>query len=167
MALTDESKIIDINLETSKKQQIRINGNNNAIIELNLSDFGIIERLETGYSQLQGLAKEVAEIKDDDISANIKAVDRKMRDLVDYIFDSKVSDTCCPSGTMIDLKDGEYYFEHIINTLTKLYESNINSEYKLLKARVSKKAEQYIPQDHKPKKAKVKKVEHKNDGEQL
>ena len=65
------------------------------------------------------------------------------------------------------LKDGEYYFEHIINTLTKLYESNINSEYKLLKARVSKKAEQYIPQDHKPKKAKVKKVEHKNDGEQL
>ena len=60
MALTDETKnnvqvpeddIIDINLDGIKRKRFRINGIPGAIIELNVSDLGIVDRLEKGMQK--------------------------------------------------------------------------------------------------------------------
>ena len=51
MALTDNKindEIIDLNIDGIKKQRFRINGDPDSIIELNLSDLNIRERLEKG-----------------------------------------------------------------------------------------------------------------------
>ena len=151
-------KIVDINIDNIEKTQFRINGRDDAIIELNLSDMGIFERLQNGYEQLEAFSKEAAsvEVDDKDLHKKIKMIDEKMREVVDYIFDTNVSDACCKYGTMLDPQDGVYRFETIIDKLTSLYSNNINEEYKKMKNRVNEVAKQYIPQDHKKKQQKPK-----------
>lgn len=161
MALTDETKnalltdnavnnevndIIDIQLDTVKRTRFRINGDNDAIIELNLSDLGIMNRLETGMNQLQQAMNEIVNISDDDANFRdkLKQADMKMREYVDYIFDYPVSAACAKYGTMYDPKDGVYRYEAIIDGLTKLYADNLNSEYTKIKNRMDKHTAKYV-----------------------
>ena len=148
--LNDETKtpdeIIDLNLDSVKRSRFRINGNNDAIIELNLSDLGIVDRLKVGMEKLTQAMNEIAAIPsdDDNISEVMKQADQKMREYVDYIFDYPVSAVCAKHGTMYDPKDGKFRYEAIIDGLTKLYEENINAEYQKLQARLSKHTAKYI-----------------------
>ena len=163
MALNDETMkkntIIDLNIDGIEKTKIRINGNNDSILELNLSDVEIGDRLEKGYENLYTEIKKIAEldVDDENLSKILKDADKAMRGYIDYIFDSNVSEVCCKSGTMFDLDRGVYKFERILEALTKLYSDNINSEYKAMKKRLQQVTEKYQPQDHKPKATKKRK----------
>ena len=66
-----------------------------------------------------------------------------MRQLIDYIFNSNVSEVCAPDGTMYDPIDGQFRFEHIINCLVALYENNIDLEVKQISNRVRKYTDKY------------------------
>lgn len=154
MALTDKSKqsmpaetnIIDINLEGAvTKQRFRINGDSSAIIELNISDIGIIERLRVGLDKLEEEMKNISDIPDDDIdlSAKLKKADQRMREQIDFIFDSPVSAVCARGGTMYDPKDGKFRYEVIIDGLLKLYTDNINKEAALIEKRIKKHTDKY------------------------
>ena len=149
MALTDENKkpvddIVDISIDGIKKQKFRINGDPKAIIELNLSDLNIYNRLEKGMAELQATMSEIAKLPDDDeLSDKLKAADGKMREWIDYIFDSPVSEVVGKGGTMYDPFNGMFRYEHIIDGLTKLYTNNINAEYKKLRLRLQKHTEKY------------------------
>ena len=166
MALTDENNItnqaqdiVDINLDGVTKQRFRINGDSNSIIELNLSDIQLPERLEKGYQQLHDFVQNAInlDVDSETLSDDLKAIDKKMRETIDYIFDSEVSAVCCKHGTMLDPKNGRYRFEIILDTLTGLYSNNINAEYQKMKKRIDEISQPYIPQDHKKKKRKVEK----------
>lgn len=145
MSLTDENKVIDLNIDGIKKTSFRINGNNDAILELNLSDLGIGERLEKGYENLQSIIKDISKVseKDENFTEEFKKADQKMREQLDYIFDSNVSEVCGKNGTMYDVKNGEFRFESILNALTALYANNLNDEYKKMKERIKKHTEKY------------------------
>lgn len=144
MALLDENKnndgIIDLNIDGIKRTAFRINGNNDAILELNLSDVNIGKRLEKGYQQLHDEIVKISEIPDGDenLSEKLSEADKAMREYLDYIFDSNVSEVCGSGGSMYDLKDGEFRFEHIISALVKLYDENLKKEYDLMKLRLQK-----------------------------
>lgn len=146
MALTDETKdIIDLNIDGVKKQRFRINGDPNSIIELDLSDLKIIDRLEDGLQKLETEMRKIAEVKpeDDNFSEVLNEADTRMREYIDYIFDYPVSAVCARYGTMYDPKDGMFRYEHIIDALTKLYQNNINDEYKKFQARIKKHTDKY------------------------
>lgn len=156
MALTDETKnnvqvpeddIIDINLDGIKRKRFRINGIPGAIIELNVSDLGIVDRLEKGMQKLAAEMASIASISDDDENASDKMAqaDQKMREYIDYIFDYPVSAVCAPKGsTMFDPNNGLFRYETIIDGLTKLYADNINAEYKKIDARLKKHTAKYV-----------------------
>jgi len=148
MALTDENKVsgvIDLNIEGIKKTPFRINGRDDSILELNTSDLGIAERLEKGYENIQKELQRIAALGEDaDLSAELKKADKVMRDELDYIFDSNVSEVCGKGGTMYDPINGSYRFELIINALTNLYSTNLNDQYKKMKARIQKHTEKYV-----------------------
>lgn len=152
------NKVIDISIDNIEKQELRINGRDDCIIHLNLSDMGIFERLQTGYEQLEAFSDEAARVPvdDKDLIKKINTIDKKMREVMDYIFDDDISGACCKYGTMLDPINGMYRFEYIIDKLTSLYENNINEEYQKMKNRVNKVAAAYIPQDHKKKQVKEK-----------
>lgn len=159
MSLTDNNEtkvadqIIDINISGVKKSKFRINGDDNAILELNLSDMGIGERLEIGYNRLQECLKEISQLPEDaDMASQLSKVDTEMRKELDYIFDSNVSEVCGKGGTMYDVKDGEFRFESILNALTKLYADNLNEEYKKMKKRIQQHTDKYVGTSKKSRK---------------
>ena len=142
--LTDE-KVIDISLDIPEKTVFRVNGQNDKLLRLNISDLGIIDRFEKGYAKLQEEVKAISEIPtdDDNITEQMQNIDKVMREQVDYIFDSNVSEVCASDGTMYDIKNGVLRFEHILETLLKLYEKNIQDEYKKMKNRIEKHTVKY------------------------
>ena len=151
MALTDKEpkksvdKVIDLQLDGVERQRFRINGDPNSIIELNLSDLGIIERLEKGIKKLEEQMLVISELSTDDenLSEKLKKADGIMRDAVDYIFDYPVSAVCARGGTMYDPKNGKFRYEIILDGLTKLYNDNLNEEFKKLQSRIKKHTEKY------------------------
>lgn len=141
-----ENDVIDIQMELPKKSRFRINGDSTKMLELNISDLGIIKRLEKGYEALQSEMSKVGELnpEDEKFTEKLEDIDKMMRDQIDYIFDSNVSEICASNGTMYDPWNGQVRFEHIIDTLLGLYEKNINDEYRKMKNRVRKHTDKYI-----------------------
>lgn len=144
----------DIDLSATRKKRFRIDGDNNRYLELNTSDMNIVTRLDNLYPKLEKLSQE-ASIKQLDkqeadsekalskISQALIKIDFQMRQILDEIFDSNVSEMCAPSGSMFDPFNGEFRFEHIIDVLTKLYENNLNTEFKKMAAKVKKRTAKY------------------------
>lgn len=144
----------EIDLSAIRKKRFRIDGDNNRYLELNTSDFGIINRLNDLYPRLERLAQD-ASVKqldkqdtDDEqaiqkISKALTKIDMEMRNVLDEIFDSNVSEMCAPSGTMFDPFNGEFRFEHIIDVISKLYTNNLNTEFKKMSAKMKKHTAKY------------------------
>lgn len=151
--------IQDINLSVIRKKRFRVDGDDNRILELNTSDLNILARLKDAYPKLIAIADnafkdlpqvdtseevdfinsaETAELID-----SLKKADSEMRELVDYIFDSNVSEICAPSGSMYDPINGQFRFEHIINVLAALYETDVEKEMGAIAARVKKHTGKY------------------------
>lgn len=147
---------VDIDLSATRKQKIRIDGDDNRILELDTADMNIVVRLRDGFEKLEKLIDQITNLQVSD-TGNIKTdisemgtviedIDKQMRNALDEIFDANVSEVCAPTGSMYDLFNGEYRFEHIINALTKLYENNLDKEYAKMKRRVQKHTDKYVKQ---------------------
>lgn len=158
-ATTNTNDIIDVSLSGARKKKIRIDGDDNRILELNTSDLNLLVRLREVYPELTALSKEAfsnwpdEEIPEDtDFMSDpnvskateiLKETDAKMRDLIDYIFDSNVSEVCAPSGSMYDPVGGKLRYEHIVDCLSALYEKDISMEMKKISKRVQKHTDKY------------------------
>lgn len=158
--VTTQQDVTDISLSIVRKKRFRIDGDDSRILELNTSDLNILARLKETYPKLVALAEdafknlpEVNSTSEDYDFATDEATttlvtaladaDKKMRELIDYIFDSNVSELCAPSGSMYDPINGAFRFEHIINTLSALYEADISSEMSKVARRVKKHTDKY------------------------
>lgn len=151
--------IVDIDLSATKRKRFRINGDNNKILELNVSDMNIMSRLTAAYERLNknmeevsSLLGDVPEEVDEEQSLKIKEVlddiDASMKKELDYIFDAPVSEVCGDGGSMYDPFEGQFRYEHIIDALSKLYENNLNAEFAKMKKRVSAKTSKYTKKYH-------------------
>lgn len=152
MGLADK-EIIDIELDNPKRKY-RINGDNNSIIELNPSDVGIVTRLKEVYKKLDAHAKKAGSLLADkeeqtteesitQISNALIELDKDMRDLVDYLFDSPVSAVVAKDQNMYNIYNGQFWYEHIIEVLSGLYENNFSDEFKKMSERVKKHTDKY------------------------
>jgi hypothetical protein len=154
--------IQDIDISAIKKRRFRINGDSSKIIELNVSDMNISQRLKTSYDNLLHKVEEVSnvlgELPDDESEATpeqeklveekLREIDAEMKKEVDYIFQTSVSDVCCDGGSMYDPFNGMFRFEHIIEALIKLYDNNIDREFDKMRKRVNTKTSKYTKKYH-------------------
>lgn len=160
MSIIDEKQPIDINLSETQRARFRIDGDNGRILELNISDMGIVTRLRDGYPKLDKLTQKIAsmedieEISDDENEGSIRKavntmgtaveeIDKEMRDIMDGIFDANVSEVCAPDGTMYDLFNGKYRYEIILERLLPLYNENMDKEYQAISNRIQKHTSKY------------------------
>ncbi len=147
-------KIINLDLSPIRKKRIAINGDESRILELNTSDLNITNRLSEAYPKLTELAHQIStlvmpETEDDvaDLKAAAdawKAIDDEMRNLMDYIFDSNVSEMCAPSGSMYDPINGKLRFEWLIDILSDLYERELQAEFNKVTKRIEKHTSKYV-----------------------
>ena len=150
-----DNDIQDIDLSFLKKKRFRINGDNSKILELNPTDMSITIRLNEAYPRLNKLMDDaIKRISDVNIDSEeedplqkaaevLKGIDTKMRDEIDYIFDSNVSEVCASDGSMWDPVEGAFRYEHIIERLSSLYETNLNREFNAMKKKVENRANKY------------------------
>ena len=149
-----DNDIMDIDLSVIKKKRFRINGDNTKILELNVSDMGIVSRLDEAYPKLLALQDKVSSVADikedaDDMemlsttASKLKEIDGEMREILDFIFQSNVSEICGSEGSMYDPINGTFRYEHIITTLIKLYENNLSAEFNKMKENISKHTAKY------------------------
>lgn len=156
-----QDDVVDIDLSTTRKKKFRIDGDNDRVLELNVSDMSIFSRVKEMYPKLIKKAGEASikmseddtEFTDDENVLESEAlastvdtlaeIDKDMREGLDYIFNSNVSELCAPDGSMYDPFNGKFRFEHILETLSALYENNLNAEIKKMTKRVNKHTSKY------------------------
>lgn len=147
-----EEEIQNIDLSVFKKKKFSINGDPNKIIELDISDLNIITRIKEQYPKLEKIAESIDDFQKDglsdaelisDASDKLKEADTKMREVIDTIFDSNVSEVCVPTGSMYDPINGRFRYDHLIDTLIKLYDENLTKELKKVKLNISKHTDKY------------------------
>ena len=156
-----EPDVVDVDLGFVEKRKFRIGGDFNRILEINVSDLNIAARLREGYPKLQTLVMEAkdkitniptTDDKMEELNALADAlteIDKKMRDIIDYIFDTNASEVCAPSGNMYDPVGGTFRFERIIDKLSNLYTTGLDAEFAKLKQRVEKKTAKYTKKSKK------------------
>lgn len=145
-----------IDLSILRKKRFTINDDENKVLELNTSDLSITTRLSESYPRLVELANSITTISDgvsetdenivEDLSImsqNLKKIDAQMREIIDYIFDSNVSELCASDGSMYDPIGGELRYEHILTILMGLYEENLAKEMKAVQAKMKKHTAKY------------------------
>lgn len=153
---TQEPEVVDIDMGFVEKKRFRIAGDYNRMLELNVSDLNIFARLKEGYPKLEKLLKEahdkMTSIPDDledkdelltTVADRLTEIDTKMREIIDYIFDTNASEVCAPSGNMFDPVGGEWRYVRILDKLTALYTNGLHSEFDKIKANVEKKTSKY------------------------
>jgi len=148
----EQEKNLVLDLSSTTKRKITVdNGTELQDLYLNLSDMRLPIRFKEKYDELKSLEQDaftkLAETTEDDVLTSadtIKEVDKKMREVIDYIFDANVSEVCAPHGSMFDLVNGNFRYECILNGLSKLYDDNITEETKKFEKRLSKHTDKYI-----------------------
>ena len=146
----------NIDLSALRKKRFTLDGDESRILELNTADLSIIQRLSEAYPKLEELEHEVSKITEgveatdetvvqdmNIIATRLRETDGKMRELLDYIFDSNVSEMCAPSGSMYDPIGGQLRYEHLISILIGLYEDNLAQEMKRVQKRVKSHTAKY------------------------
>lgn len=151
---TNMTDIQDIDLSVTNKKEFRINGDNSKILRLNTSDLHVLKRMGEIYPKLQKLADDALNemVIDDDATteeifqksgATLTKIDTKMRELIDELFDSNVSEVCAPEGSMFDPINGKFRYEHIVDVLGNLYEKNLREELDKTARNIAKHTDKY------------------------
>lgn len=144
-----DKNVINLDLSETARTKIWVNGDNTRILELNLTDMGIVARAKDAKDKLDELQEEANSLASSDVPDSIeteedekkvdeaiekfRAINQKMKDLVDGIFDYPVCDVCCDGGSMYDPINGQYRYDYIIDKLMKLYGDQWEKEKKLRK----------------------------------
>ena len=128
---------VDLDLTDLRKKRIRINGDDNKILEINTSDVGVITRLNENSDKLDKISEKASSLSDNNIkddenfkelAVTLKELDTEMRVLIDDIFQSNVCEICASDGSMFDPINGSTRWEIIVSSLISLYEDTIIKE---------------------------------------
>ena len=154
------NNVIDLDLGAIRKKRFRLDHDDNRILELNVSDMNIVQRISETYPKLNALQEKAGKLMDgidpeerDDnqsvledvsiIAKRLAEIDAEMRELLDYMFDANVSEITAPDGSMYDPFNGSFRFEIIISVLMKQYEDNLQSEFKKMEKQLKKHTTKY------------------------
>ena len=138
--------VVDIELTQIQKKKFRLDRDDNRVIELDTSDITVISRLEEIYPKMLKLVED-AQLEDgqepEDTLTTLMNINKKMKEFLNYAFDSDVADKACPHGTLFDPINGKFRFEYIMEKLLALYDENFTNEFKLMQNRVNKHTAKY------------------------
>ena len=152
MGTKKKTNVTDIQLNISKKEQFRINGDDSKIIELDISDLGVLNRLRESYPRLQDLGMKGFEAdSDEDLDTKtlgefmgaLDNINTEMCDILNYIFDSDIAKTCSFGKPLYNMVAGKFIFEIIMDTLFGLYSDNIKAEFGEMSARMKSHTSKY------------------------
>lgn len=133
-------------------KEFSINNDPNRIIRFNPADFGIIERINNAYKEIEKVQNEVPDIElnndgspVDMLSAAAEAVskvDNTIKKQMDYIFDSPVSDVVFGNQSPLSMVKGVPYYERFLNAVVPIIEKEVKAEQEASRKRIEKYTKQ-------------------------
>ena len=159
MESQNTDNVINLDLSETARRNIWINGDCTKVIKLNLTDLGIIARAKDAKDKLDNLQAEANKLASADVPKEIeteedekkideaieqfRTIDKKMKEIVDGIFDYPVCDVCCDGGSMYDPINGQYRYDYIIDKLMALYGDQWAKEKKARQALLEQHTSKY------------------------
>lgn len=145
------AKTVSIDLSALNKTKVLINEDENRYVMLDLSDLNVPTRFEEVSPKVEkvliGIGSYGDVTDDEEKAAMLKQQiingDVEIRSYIDYIFGSNVCEVCAPSGTMVDMIDGKFRWEYIMDALSGLYGEHIEMEFNKVLARVKSHTDKY------------------------
>ena len=147
-------QILNINLDKGRRKRFTIDGDENRVLEINPSDMGIFARLsefdEQVTAAMEKFSNEQAEVTTDEdfdivkLGKLITELDHFIREKMDWLFDTNVSEVMAPHGTMLDPINGEFRFQYLNEVLSDLFDKQFTKELKIRNDTIRKHTKKYV-----------------------
>lgn len=118
-------------------KRLAINGDENRVIVVNPTDVAIVARYREKLPEIESLS---AETEDSEEIPEI--LDKKVREFVDYIIGSPVSEIVFGKTNCISMAGGQTIFENFLTAYMEYMKPEIKAEYERSKKRVEKYTKQ-------------------------
>lgn len=142
-----KNNVIDLNLGGSNIKRIRIDGSDDNILVLDTADFNFYNRLKEREGVLFHNYGEdfsgVDETDTDAVMAILSEADDKIREALDYVFLTNVSDICIGKRSCFDVLDDGIRYLVILNNLIDIMSAGTEEEAKKMKTKIAKHTEKY------------------------
>lgn len=114
-------------------KRLAINGDENRVIVVNPTDVGIVKRYREKLPEIEELSGNAG---DSEEIPNI--LDKKIREFVDYIIGSQVSEIVFGKTNCLSMAGGQTIFENFLTAYMEYMKPEIKAEYERSKKRVEK-----------------------------
>lgn len=125
-----------LNFEDGLKR-LAINGDENRVIVVNPTDIGIVARYREKLPEIEKLSAETG--NSEEIS---DILDKKVREFIDYIISSPVSETVFGKTNCLSVAGGQTIIENFLTAYMEYMKPEIKAEYERSKKRVEKYTQQ-------------------------
>lgn len=117
----------------SSLKKYSINGDENCVIAFNPADPSILQRLQETVAEIEQLQNIIS----NDAEGIVKA-DKVIRDKLDYVFNSQISNTVFGNTNCLTLAGGSPLAFNFIEAVTPIIKSEIQAEQKKSEKKMSK-----------------------------
>lgn len=134
-----------IDFNSGNYKEYAINGDENRVIRINVSDVGIITRIQDAMSKVDNIAEEVSEReKNEDRTQLLKEYDQRAREMVNDIFGSDVCTAALGSVNVFSVaSNGKPVLVNFLEALVVVVQE-IKSAQTAAQIKLEEKVEKYI-----------------------
>lgn len=132
----------NINFDDGFKE-FTINGDENRIVRFNPSDFGILDRVENTVAAFEEIERALKESNQDSIAEVLNEIDKKIKQQINYIFNSDIADIIFNGQSPMSLVKGEFLFMRVIEAIVPIIKKAVEKEQRESEKRISKYMEAY------------------------
>lgn len=129
-----------LNFETGYKEYC-INDDESKIIHINTTDFAILDRIKKAMSNIDSISKEYENVEpknDEDTNILFVSADKKIKEQIDYIFNSDVSSVVFGNTSCMSLTGGQPIFMNFLNAIIPIIHFDIEKEINNQNKKVAK-----------------------------
>jgi hypothetical protein len=133
-------------------KEYTINNDPSRVIRFNPSDFSIIERIKTAYDEIDKVTQidEDIELKADGTPVDelgraaeiVTRINNKIKDMIDYIFNSQVSDKVFGKQSPLSIVKGRPLWQGFLECIEPVLKSEIKKAQEESQKRISKYTKQ-------------------------
>lgn len=153
----------NVSIGLGNKKRFSVNGDLNTVIEFDPSDLGVANRLSKSLSLLSQTSEKWEELNKtvdaaneaDNIDSAMESMkefskqfdelEGKIRETIDFVFDSEIADKLLGNSSAFSPVNGKFKYEHIIESVLKCYEQQVQDEApKFNKRKITKYTNKYI-----------------------
>lgn len=136
-----------INFERGNYKEFAINGDENNTVKINVSDVGILTRLQDAFERIDGIAEDVEKKEKQDISKAdlFKEQDERVREMVNKIFDTDICASALGGTNAFSVaSNGKPVIVNLLEALIQILVQEIKADQTAAQIKLEDKTDKYV-----------------------